>query len=114
MLLNSRRVARDAVTVNNVDVNSLVPQIMIERIEILKDGASSIYGSDAVGGVANFLTRRNFDGFEVQAQGDMREEGTTPTTACRRSGARRPTSGGIVAAFEYFNRSPFDWNRTCG
>ncbi len=39
-------------TVNNVDVNSLVLQIAIERIEILKDGASSIYGSDAVGGVA--------------------------------------------------------------
>src|SRR5262245_60656486 len=39
VLLNSRRATRDAVTVNNVDVNSLVPQIAIERIEILKDGA---------------------------------------------------------------------------
>src|SRR6185369_13028845 len=76
VLLNSRRVARDAVTVNNVDVNSLVPQIAIERIEILKDGASSIYGSDAVGGVANFLTRHRYDGFEVQAQSDTRAYGT--------------------------------------
>jgi iron complex outermembrane recepter protein len=40
VLLNSRRVARDAVTVGNVDVNSLVPQIAIERIDVLKDGAS--------------------------------------------------------------------------
>jgi outer membrane receptor for ferrienterochelin and colicin len=76
VLLNSRRTVRDAVTLTNVDVNSLVPQIMIERIEILKDGASSIYGSDAVGGVANFLTRRNFDGFEMIGQGDMRQEGS--------------------------------------
>jgi iron complex outermembrane recepter protein len=75
VLLNSRRTVRDAVTLTSVDVNSLVPQIMIERIEILKDGASSIYGSDAVGGVANFLTRSNFDGFEIVGQGDMREYG---------------------------------------
>jgi outer membrane receptor for ferrienterochelin and colicin len=75
VLLNSRRTVRDAVTLTSVDVNALVPQVMIERIEILKDGASSIYGSDAVGGVANFLTRSNFDGFEVVGQGDMREEG---------------------------------------
>ena len=77
VLLNSRRVARDAVTVGNVDVNSLVPQIAIERIDVLKDGASSLYGSDAVGGVANFLTRRSFEGVEVQAQGDMRDFGNT-------------------------------------
>ncbi|MEP7314295.1 MAG: TonB-dependent receptor plug domain-containing protein, partial [Pseudomonadota bacterium] len=110
ILLNSRRVARDAVTVNNVDVNSLVPQIAIERLEILKDGASSIYGSDAVGGVANFLTRRKFDGFEVQAQGDMRAEGTT--TDYRLSGiwGSQTEKGGIVASFEYFNRAPFEWN----
>ena len=72
VLLNGRRVARDAVTVGNVDVNSLVPQIAIERIDVLKDGGSSLYGSDAGGGVANFLTRRNFQGFEVQPQGDQR------------------------------------------
>lgn len=109
VLLNGRRVARDAVTVGNVDVNSLVPQIAIERIDVLKDGASSLYGSDAVGGVANFLTRRNFDGFEVQAQGDMREYGST--TDYRMSaiwGAQNDTSG-VVVAFEHFNRDPFNW-----
>ena len=109
VLLNSRRVARDAVTVNNVDVNSLVPQIAIERIDVLKDGASSLYGSDAVGGVANFLTRRNFDGFEVQAQGDMREFGNT--TDYRVSGiwGAQTERSGIVVSFEHFNRSPFNW-----
>jgi len=109
VLLNSRRTVRDAVTLTSVDVNSLVPQIMIDRIEILKDGASSIYGSDAVGGVANFLTRRTFDGFEVIGQGDMREEG--PNTDYRVSAlwGSQGERGGVIAALEYFKRSPYDW-----
>ena len=49
-----------------VDVN-VFPSIAIERIEVLKEGASAIYGSDAVAGVANFLTRAEFEGFEVTA-----------------------------------------------
>ena len=109
VLLNGRRVARDAVTVNNVDVNSLVPQIAIERIDVLKDGASSLYGSDAVGGVANFLTRRNFNGFEVQAQGDQRDYGNT--TDYRVSGiwGAQTEKSGVVVSFEHFNRDPFTW-----
>ncbi len=47
-----------------VDVN-MIPSIAVERIEVLKEGAAAIYGSDAVAGVANFVTRDNFDGFEV-------------------------------------------------
>jgi outer membrane receptor for ferrienterochelin and colicin len=110
VLLNGRRVARDAVTVGNVDVNSLVPQIAIERIDVLKDGASSLYGSDAVGGVANFLTRRNFQGFEVQAQGDTREYGST--TDYRVSGiwGAQTDKSGVVVSVEHFNRAPFSWD----
>lgn len=46
------------------DVNS-IPINMVERIEILKDGASAVYGSDAIGGVVNFITRRDFQGMEA-------------------------------------------------
>ena len=49
-----------------VDVNAF-PSIAIDRIEVLKEGASAVYGSDAVAGVANFLTRGDFEGFEVEA-----------------------------------------------
>jgi outer membrane receptor protein involved in Fe transport len=45
-----------------------IPSTMIERIEILKDGASAIYGADAVAGVVNIITRRDFEGIEVSAQ----------------------------------------------
>ena len=47
---------------------SLVPPNAIERVEVLADGASSVYGSDAVAGVINFITRRNYDGVEATAQ----------------------------------------------
>jgi len=45
-----------------------IPSTMIESVEILKDGASAIYGADAVAGVVNIITRRDFTGLEVSAQ----------------------------------------------
>ena len=49
-----------------VDVNSF-PSVALEKIEVLKEGASAVYGSDAVAGVANFLTRSDFEGVELTA-----------------------------------------------
>ena len=46
----------------------LIPLFAIERVEILKDGAAATYGSDAIAGVANFITRQNFDGVELQGE----------------------------------------------
>ena len=68
VLLNGRRVgpAGTRGTVGPVDLN-VIPNSIVERIEILKDGASSIYGSDAVAGVVNIITKTNLDGFEVSA-----------------------------------------------
>jgi len=63
----------------SVDLNT-VPSAMIERIEVLKDGASTIYGSDAIAGVVNLITRENFSGGEAHAyygefsQGDGERE----------------------------------------
>jgi iron complex outermembrane receptor protein len=51
----------------NVDLNT-IPTAMIERIEILKDGASTIYGTDAIGGVVNVILKQNYNGFEVGAR----------------------------------------------
>ena len=50
-----------------VDLNSL-PESVVERVEILQDGASAVYGSDAIGGVVNVITRQSFDGLRIQAQ----------------------------------------------
>ena len=66
VLTNGKRNVLNASQTNDgisfVDTNSLVPLIAIERLEILKDGASALYGSDAVAGVANFITVTDYDG----------------------------------------------------
>ncbi|MEO1028582.1 MAG: TonB-dependent receptor [Pseudomonadota bacterium] len=66
ILLNGKRQTLSAAPTNDginfVDTSSLVPLIAVQRVEILKDGASSLYGSDAIAGVANFITREDYDG----------------------------------------------------
>jgi len=63
-LINGRRVVAGGVGANSsVDINS-IPLAVVERVEVLKDGASAIYGSDAIGGVVNIITRNDFNGTE--------------------------------------------------
>ena len=69
VLLNGRRQTHSAVSTDRgesfVDTSSLPPMIAFDRIEVLKDGAAALYGSEAVAGVVNFITRSGFDGFEL-------------------------------------------------
>ena len=61
VLVNGRRLP---ITTGGLQDISSIPSVVVERIDVLKDGASSIYGSDAIAGVINIVTRRNFDGAE--------------------------------------------------
>ncbi|HEX9173630.1 MAG TPA: TonB-dependent receptor plug domain-containing protein, partial [Telluria sp.] len=74
VLLNGRRVATHGMKGSAVDLNS-IPMAAVDRIEILKDGASAIYGTDAIGGVINFILRKNYKGLEAQAFTDITEAG---------------------------------------
>jgi iron complex outermembrane receptor protein len=65
-LMDGHRLVGAAVQDTNPDF-PLIPNLAIERIEVVADGASAIYGSDAVAGVVNFITRRRFDGVEIAA-----------------------------------------------
>ena len=72
VLLNGRRLTWSPGSIPDqaqllVDVN-LLPEAGIERVEILRDGAAATYGSDAIGGVVNFITRSDFEGMEVEAR----------------------------------------------
>ncbi len=102
VLLNGRRVgpAGTRGTVGPVDLN-VIPSSIIERFEILKDGASSVYGSDAVAGVINIITKSNFDGIELSAYGNMPfEEG----------GEQYRVSGSWGKTFDRgFINGSFDW-----
>ncbi|WOT04864.1 TonB-dependent receptor [Shewanella youngdeokensis] len=75
VLLNGRRMLNSGTGANSsVDLNT-IPVSVIERIEVLKDGASAIYGADAVAGVVNIITRQQVDGVEVQARTGITEQG---------------------------------------
>lgn len=82
VLLNGRRLANFAFgTVGGnaaVDLNS-IPFAALERVEVLRDGASAVYGSDAVGGVINFITRRNYRGGELSVRYGDTEAGVGGT-----------------------------------
>ena len=74
VLLNGRRVAAHGLSGSAVDVNQ-IPFAAIERVEVLKDGASAIYGTDAVGGVINFITRKDYQGVGLQGFSDFTQRG---------------------------------------
>lgn len=67
VLLNGRRIPINPFGLGGAGVvdTNMIPVAAIGRIEVLKDGAAATYGSDAIAGVVNFITRENFDGFEV-------------------------------------------------
>ena len=72
VLINGRRLA--TTLGGSVDLNN-IPSSIIERIEVLKDGASAIYGSDAVAGVVNIITRKDFEGVHASAYKGEYDEG---------------------------------------
>ncbi|MES2340107.1 MAG: TonB-dependent receptor [Pseudomonadota bacterium] len=66
VLFNGRRLPTSPQAISSVDIN-LLPTAAIGRVEVLKDGAAATYGSDAIGGVVNFITRNDLQGFELNA-----------------------------------------------
>jgi iron complex outermembrane receptor protein len=74
ILVNGRRLANFATDGTSVDINS-IPLAAVDHVEILKDGASGVYGSDAIGGVINFILRNNYNGVEVTGYGSGTKDG---------------------------------------
>ena len=74
VLLNGRRLANTAFNGATVDINS-IPLSAIDRVEVLTDGASAIYGTDAIAGVINFILRKDFTGLEAFAYYGDSEQG---------------------------------------
>lgn len=109
VLLNGRRHTEYAINNANgdtfVDVNTLVPVIAIERVEVLKDGASALYGSDAIAGVANFITRRRFEGFRISVDHRGVTDGDQKDFLVEGMFGARGDRGGIMLAASYFYRT---------
>jgi outer membrane receptor protein involved in Fe transport len=105
-LLNGHRLAYDAVS-QGVDVNA-VPLLAIDRIEVVADGASALYGSDAVGGVANIILRKDYSGLLTSARigaatggGDFQQQYSALT-------GLRWDSGGLMLAGDFNKASDID------
>jgi outer membrane receptor for ferrienterochelin and colicin len=111
VLVNGRRVASspfaEGIVNSFVDINS-IPVAAIERIDILKDGASAIYGSDAVAGVVNVILRKDFVGTDVSlGYGQATGPGYDETTFSTVWGAGDEKSNATLI-FDYFNNGQID------
>jgi len=111
VLMNGRRQVVSANTTNDgiafVDTSSLVPQIAVQRIEIVKDGAAAIYGTDAVAGVVNFITDDSFEGFEVSAKYQtLTDQGSQADTLFEGKFGWAGETTNIVVAASYYDRTP--------
>lgn len=102
----------------SVDTN-LIPQMLVQRVEVVTGGASAVYGSDAVSGVINYVINHDFDGLEVTGQGGQ-DTNTTDRTWNAGIAAGTPLFGGrghIEASVQFFNdpgvpnRNSFSWGR---
>lgn len=69
VLLNGRRLANNAIDGSSPDLN-MIPFAALEKVEVLRDGASALYGTDAIGGVINFITKKDFRGGTITLGAD--------------------------------------------
>src|SRR4249919_2379096 len=106
ILLNGRRVAPAGSrgSVGSADLNVL-PNAMIDHVEVLKDGASSIYGSDAVAGVVNIITKSKLNELTVEAQYNVTEDGGGDETRYSLVWGQTGDRYDISASFEAYDRN---------
>jgi len=106
VLLNGRRVAPAGSrgSVGSADLNVL-PTAMIDRVEILKSGASSVYGSDAVAGVVNIVTRNNVSGLTLEGQHNFTQDGGGETRRYSAVAGYNSDRLHLSGSAEYFKRN---------
>lgn len=102
ILIDGHRIPLAGINHALADPNVL-PPMALERVEVLADGASSVYGSDAVAGVINFISRNRFDGVEAQAQGGWGDHYHAYSAGV--VAGKTWEGGGVLAAYGYSNRS---------
>jgi outer membrane receptor protein involved in Fe transport len=104
VLVDGRRLAPANLFADFVDI-SLIPTAALERVEVLPDGASAIYGSDAIGGVVNFIFRKNFDGAESRGAIGTTTEGGGRLIQVSETLGKTWGSGSALATYEFFDQN---------
>jgi len=103
-LLNGHRLAYDY-SFQGVDI-SAIPLAAVDRLEIVADGASAIYGSDAVAGVANIILKRDYDGLSTTARFGASTDGGNEQQEYSVVGGQVWQSGGLMAIYNYQKNTP--------
>jgi iron complex outermembrane recepter protein len=107
VLINGHRLAPGGYDGSFDDV-SLLPMAAVERVEVLTDGASAIYGSDAVAGVVNFVLRRDFDGFETTPSYGITTSGGGRKLGLSQLAGDKWSTGGMMLDYENHQEQPVD------
>ena len=102
VLINGHRLPLSGINHTLADPNILAPAAL-ERVEVLTDGASSVYGSDAVAGVVNFITRRKYQGVEVSGQAGFGKNYDTKSVSVL--GGTRWDTGSVLASYAFSDRA---------
>jgi iron complex outermembrane recepter protein len=105
VLMNGHRVAPGNVDGNFVDL-SMIPLSAVERVEIVTDGASAIYGSDAVGGVVNIIMRKDYDGLETRVRAATVTQGNSHEFQASQTAGGHWDGGHGLISYEYYDRTP--------
>jgi len=101
VLIDGRRLPYGSSSISSANLD-LIPTQLIERVDVLTGGASAVYGSDAVGGVANFILRRDFEGIELDFQGNFQQTGNGNTFFNNvTAAAQQPVASPIIDGEEY-------------
>lgn len=104
VLVNGRRMVNSGIGANSsVDLNN-IPLGFIQRIEVLKDGASAVYGSDAIAGVVNIITKTDYEGLEFDAQTGQTFESDGKETSVSVTMGSNFERGNIVAYMGYSDK----------
>lgn len=106
ILIDGRRMGSSVAFGGGTQNLNIVPMAAVERIEVLRDGASAVYGSDAVAGVINIITKKEYEGVELDAEQGITQHGGAESTNVRMTFGTVGEKTNMVASVEYFNRSP--------
>ena len=110
VLLDGRRIASTGGSGGAAQNLNQIPSAIIDRIEILRDGASAVYGSDAIAGVVNIITRKDFDGMDISVTSGSTEVGGGDYTRANITGGVSNSKGNIYYTFQHYDRRPQYYN----
>ena len=108
VLVNGKRWST---SINGYTDISNIPSALIEKVEVLKDGASAIYGSDAIAGVVNFILQRDFEGVQTNVYYGANQKGDGITKSFDLTLGTRSDKASLVASFSYSDAGVI-WNNT--